>query len=94
MAYINDETGKEIADPTSEDYEHGAPYSTKESDNIPEKFKLIETPKDATGTADKDYKSSIVTHHQRKLLLATLMTKLANQLVIQLAKNTHKATHT
>ena len=53
--YINDETGKEIADPTSEDYEHGKPYSTKESDNIPDKFKLIETPKDATGTADKDY---------------------------------------
>ena len=53
--YINDETGKEIADPTSQDYEHGAPYTTNESDKIPDKFKLIETPKDATGTADKDY---------------------------------------
>ena len=53
--YINDETGKEIADPTSQDYEHGAPYTTRESDDIPDKFKLIEIPKDATGTADKDY---------------------------------------
>ena len=53
--YINDETGKEIADPISQDYEHGAPYTTRESDDIPDKFKLIETPKDATGTADKDY---------------------------------------
>ncbi len=53
--YINDETGEEIADPTSQDYEHGAPYTTRESDDIPDKFKLIETPKDATGTADKDY---------------------------------------
>ena len=53
--YINDETGEEIADPTSQEYEHGAPYTTRESDDIPEKFKLIEIPKDASGTADKDY---------------------------------------
>lgn len=52
--YINDETGKEIADPTSEDYEHGKSYVTDESEDIPEKFVLIEIPDNASGTVDDD----------------------------------------
>ena len=52
--YINDETGKEIADPTSEDYEHGKSYDTDESEDIPEKFVLIEIPDNAHGTVDDD----------------------------------------
>jgi fimbrial isopeptide formation D2 family protein len=54
VKYINDETGKEIADPTSEDYEHGKSYVTDESEDIPEKFVLIEIPDNASGTVDHD----------------------------------------
>ena len=53
--YIDDETGEEIADSTTRDYEHGAPYITRESDDIPDKYKLIKMPSNAIGIADKDY---------------------------------------
>ena len=52
--YINDETEEEIADPTSEDYEHGKSYDTDESDDIPEKFVLVKTPDNASGTVNQD----------------------------------------
>ena len=54
VKYINDETEEEIADPTSEDYEHGEQYDTDESEDIPEKFVLIKIPDNASGTVDHD----------------------------------------
>ncbi|MBQ9684899.1 MucBP domain-containing protein [Candidatus Saccharibacteria bacterium] len=52
--YVNDETGEEIADSVSADYEHGKSYDTDESDDVPEKFVLVKTPDNASGTVDQD----------------------------------------
>ena len=53
--YIDDDTEELIANPVSRDYAHGDHYTTTESDDIPEKYTLVETPDNAEGTADKDY---------------------------------------
>ena len=54
VIYIDDETEEEIADGYSEDYDHGASYYTNESDDIPDKYVLVETPYNADGTMNSD----------------------------------------
>ena len=38
----------------SRDYDHGANYNTDESDDIPDKYVLVETPDNANGTINED----------------------------------------
>ena len=54
VIYIDDETEEEIADGYSRDYDHGANYNTDESDDIPDKYVLVETPDNANGTINED----------------------------------------
>ncbi len=52
--YIDDETEEEIADSDVDEYRHGATYETVESDDIPEKYVLVKTVGETTGTVNSD----------------------------------------
>lgn len=67
--YVDDETGEEIADSDSREYAHGDHYTTSESDEIPEKYTLVETPSNAEGTADKDYEVVYRYRSPRKVIV-------------------------
>lgn len=54
VKYVNDETDEEIADGYCRDYEHDKPYTTVESEDIPDHFALVETPGNASGIVNDD----------------------------------------
>ena len=63
--HVDDKTGKEIADSTSEDYPQGADYVTSKLKKAPKGYELVKVPANAKGTvADKDI---VVIYRYRKI---------------------------
>ena len=54
VTFVNDETGEEIAEDYTKDFEFGTNYTTEESEDIPENFVLVKTPDNASGLVDGD----------------------------------------
>ena len=52
--HVDDETGKPIADPTSEEYPQGNPYETNPLKKAPNGYQLVKTPENAKGTVGKE----------------------------------------
>jgi hypothetical protein len=52
--HVDKETGKEIADTTTEEYDHGYEYTTDKASDLPTGYQLIETPENATGILNSD----------------------------------------
>ena len=48
--HIDDQTGKEIADPTSENKEQGSEYTTERLSQLPKGYELVKIPANAKGT--------------------------------------------
>ena len=54
VRHIDKETGKEIADTTTEEYDHGYEYETEKASELPTGYQLIGTPENATGILNSD----------------------------------------
>lgn len=64
VTHIDEQTGEEIAESSSEEYAKGDDYETEPSKDIPAGYVLVETPGNASGTVDDDVE---VTYVYRKI---------------------------